>query len=247
MVSRPAAILALAVVLTACVDNTRVSVRFDNTGALYAGAPVYLDAVRAGQVVRLRRMEAGTDVSLALDPELTSALRSESAALLVERDGRTALRLFNHPGGEAVLRDGDRLTGLHGGLELAAWQTGMVMETGARSVARIAGAFNRYFVSEEWAQQKDRISEQLRELQTELADTLALSRRTLRQYLEDLESESEALRQQARAGLEQLVLRLRDELAGLERDSDRQLIAPLERLLDDLSRALATGPRQERV
>ena len=235
----------LAVLLSACSRDISVSVTFEGAGPLKTGAPVYFNDVQIGEVADSTITGDLMKADLSLDPELAAGLKSGSAALLGARDGQPVVTLYNYRPGREPLQSGGELIGLNDPLELAAWRTGEALDTGSQSMEEVTRSMTEYFESEEWQQRKEEMNRRMEALQSELGRTYEETNRAYNEFLEDLESQSEAARERAQESYSRLTERLRQDIARLKEQGNEELVEPLMRLLEDLSRAMEKKPEQE--
>lgn len=241
----PLAIVALFVLLTACGREITLSAVFDTPAGLDAGSAVYLGDAQVGEVARLTVAGGETRAEVSLDPDLTGALRSGSAALLARRDGRTVIELYNYRPGNEPLKDGGELVGLNSSLEFAAWQAGEALDTGRQTMDEMSRSVTEYFESDAWQRQKENMNRQMEALSEELGRAYDRTDRAYRDFLADLENESEGARERARESYAELARRLREQITRLREEGNESIVAPLQRLLEDLSRAMERQPEQE--
>lgn len=237
----------LAVVTAGCAQKTSVSVTFDDARGLEPGVPVYLGQEKVGEVDSLTTAGDVVEAALSLDPELTSDLRDGSAALLTTRDAHAVIELYNHRSGSEPLENGDRLVGLDGPLELAAWQAGEALDTGRKSVDEMSRSVSEYFESDEWRRQKEEMNRRLESLRQELGRSYDETNKAYREFLKELESQSEGAREKARESYARLVEQLREQIERLKEQGDENIVKPLQDLLDELQRAMERQPRQQEV
>lgn len=236
---------ALAVLLAACGRQLDVSVTFNNPTTLATGTPVYLGEAKVGEVSGLTTTGVTTTAQLSLDPDQTAGLRGGTAALLTARKAGPVIELYNYRPGRDPLHSGAVLVGLNSTLEYAAWQAGETLATGKQSMNALAKTVTGYFQSEEWQRQKDEMNRQLESLRQQLGQSYNETSRAYRDFLNDLESQSEQARQGAKKSYAELVKRLGEQIEQLEAQGNEQLVEPLQKLLDELSRAMKKKPDQE--
>lgn len=238
------AVLA-TMLLVACARDMNLTATFATPAGLDAGAPVYVGAEKAGEVSRLTIAGDMAKAELSVDPGLTGALRTGTAALLATRDGRTVIELYNYRSGARALQDGDELVGLNNSLEFAAWQAGEVLESGRQSMEAMSRSIADYFESDEWRQQRERMNRQMEDLKEGLGRAYEDTNDAYRAFMDDLERESGAARERARESYADLARKLRQHIDRLEKQGHDNLVEPLRRLLEDLTRAMERKPEQE--
>lgn len=238
------AVLA-AVLLAACARDMNLTATFAAPAGLAAGAVVYLGAEKAGEVSRLTTSGDMTKAEISVDPDLTGLLRTGTAALLTIRDGRTVIELYNYRPGARTLQDGDELVGLNNSLEFAAWQTGEALDSGRQSMEAMSRSIADYFEGDEWRQQRERMNRQMEDLKEELGRAYDDTNDAYRAFMDDLERETGAARERARESYAELARKLRQHIERLEKQGNDNLVEPLQRLLEDLSRAMERKPEQE--
>lgn len=238
------AVLA-AMLLAACARDMNLTATFAKPAELDAGAPVYVGAEKVGEISRLTIAGDMAKAELSVDPGLTGALRTGTAALLATRDDRTVIELYNYRSGSRALQDGDELVGLNNSLEFAAWQAGEVLESGRLSMEAMSRSIADYFESDEWRQQRERMNRQMDDLKEELGRAYEDTNDAYRAFMDDLERESGAARERARESYADLARKLRQHIDRLEKQGHDNLVEPLRRLLEDLTRAMERKPEQE--
>lgn len=242
---KTAGVVLLAVMLAACARDMNLTATFAAPAGLDAGATVYLDAEKAGEVSRLTVAGDMTKAELSVDPGLAGALRTGTAALLATRDGRTVIELYNYRSGARALQDGDELVGLNNPLEFAAWQAGEALDSGGRSMETMSRSIADYFESDEWRQQRQRMNRQMEDLKEGLGRAYEDTNDAYRAFMDDLERESGAAQEHARQSYAALARKLRRHVERLEKQGHDNLVEPLRQLLEDLSRAMERKPEQE--
>ncbi len=236
--------------LVACQSGVRVQVPFEATVGLKTGDPVVVGDAVAGRVESIGRTDdtAGSvTVTLVLDAARAADLRSGAAAMIVRREDRRQVHLFNSPAGER-LQGGETLTGLNSGLEYLSWALEDTVAHTHSTLTLAAQSLHDYLETEQWAQTKREVAAELERLAGTLETLGHEAQRDFSRFTEELEKESERAAEHYRALSEDLAAAI-TELHGRGQE---QLAESLSRLLQELEavlrdRLLAEPKDQRRI
>lgn len=241
-----ATILSLLVLfVVACSEGVGVIVEFSSDQGLKAGDAVYLGDVRVGEVDGVDRTGDGVRVMLRLEPKLIAELRQTAAAMVTIRDDKQVVTLYNSARGEPVAT-GAQLVGLDSGLELAIWQAGGWMDQTQRTLETTLGAFEDYFNSDQWRQQKEQMREGIESLDQATREAMDEAYDELDRLLREFEQQAEQAQGRAQEQYEALAEQLMQQLETLAEQGQVGL-AQLEELLQELNRALERERHQRQI
>ena len=221
-------VLAVLLLLSGCSRGVAVSTVLEDSAGLRAGDKVYLDAREVGAVgsIEANGQTPGFTVEIDLDPA-HAELVQRNAIAYVPPESPPMLVLLNPSELAPPVTPGDRIKGLTP-LELAIWQVSDVAGQASSLMEALALRIDSYFESEDWAQTRAEIDEEISGL---AADSRASAERVAEELQGLIESISETATDSA-SRLGEEVADIEEEIARLEREGYAELAESLRRLLD---------------
>ena len=156
-------VLLIVVFLTACgSSDVKVTAKFDNTKDIEEGASVYFEGKSIGEISDVVTRESGSIVELSLEKSVAKKLAAKSAVVVNRLKTGAPIEIYNRVGiSKNKLESGQEIEGLDSMFQLGAWMIGDVVQTGAGSLSKYVGAFQKYLGSNEFEQGKLQVQEQL--------------------------------------------------------------------------------------
>ena len=220
-------VLAVLLLLSGCSRGIAVSTVLEDSAGLRPGDRVYLDARDVGAVesIEATGRTPGHTVGITLDPA-HAELVQRNAVAYVPPESPPMLVLLNPSEMAPPVVAGDRIKGLTP-LELAIWQVSDVAGRASSLMEALALRIDSYFESEDWAQTRSEIDE-------EISGLTADSRATAERVAEELQGLIESMAETATDSASRLgeeVADIEAEIARLETEGHEKLAESLRRLL----------------
>jgi hypothetical protein len=235
----------LTSLLVGCARQLEVSVEFEDAWGLSTGAPVYLERQVIGEVGAVRQQAGSYVVSLSLDPAKSVGLRRGSAALIMERDGVTAIVLHNSLRGKEPLAERARLRGLNSPLEYSAWQTTEAVDYASESLQQVFATVSAYLESERWRQQQREMREHLARMDQATQDAVASIEGDIEALAGELNQAAGATNRSLIERYEELSRRLAQQMTEMAKHGQEDVIAPLQEFLQALEPAMEQEQKQQ--
>lgn len=231
--------LLLALLLSACTRDVRISTVVDDAEGLRPGDKVYLADREVGSVksIALAEQTPGVTIELGLYPEHAELVQANAVAYVPLKSPPSVV-LLNPSEPAAPVAPGAHLKGLSP-LGAVVWQANDAAAAASDLIDQFTRQMEDYFDSEDWARTRAQIDAEIAGLAEDSRDA---AERIVEEFRQLLESISEDAPRRTET-LDEDVAAIEREIDRLDEEGHKDLAASLRRLLEQIEALAPPEPR----